>query len=53
MLTGLFVGVGVVSVDQVAGFRITVDLDIFGKQGIETEDAVFAVPDNLCIGVAL
>ena len=52
VLAGLFIGVGVIGVDQVAAFRITVDLDIFGKQGIETEDAVFAVPDNLCIGVA-
>ena len=52
MLTGFFIGVCVVGVDQVTAFRVTVNLHILGEKGIQTDDAVLAVTDDLCIGVA-
>ena len=52
MLTRLFIGVGVIGVDQVAAFGITVNLNVFRKQRIKTENLVFAVPDNLRVCVA-
>ena len=51
MLTRHFIGIGVVGIEQVAVFR-PVDLYVFRKKGIEPKDAVFAVPHDLCIGIA-
>jgi len=42
----------VISVEQVAGLRIAVDLHVLRQQRIQTENFIFAVPDDLRIGVA-
>ena len=51
MLTWHLVCVGVVGIKQVAVFR-PVDLHIFREQWIKPQNSVFAITDDLCVGVS-
>ena len=50
MLTGNFIRIGVIGIEQIAIFR-PVDLHVFRKQRIQPQDAVFSVPHDLCVSV--
>ena len=51
LLSRNFIRIGVVDVVQLAAF-ISVHFDILRQQRIQPQHGVFAIPDDLCVGIA-